>query len=309
MRKLGRLDGSTVTVSPSKAIFAHLFGDSHQHHRKVPTVTNFSLIICIYAKETPAYLAQCLESILAQTVMPDEMVIVKDGPLTDELDAIIDAANFPNEKKIIQLPQNMTQGPARAIGIENAKHCWVAIMDSDDICRPDRFEKQLAMIEQNPDLGLIGGQIAEFTDEPKNADATRAVPQTHDEIAEFTKKRNPFNQMTVMFRRDLAQKAGNYRYFPWFEDYDLWTRMIKTGTICANHPDILVDARTGSGMFARRRGTNYIRHEWRMLKQLKTLGYTTTPGFIRNAAIRLPPRLLPARALAALYYRHVRNKP
>ena len=119
-------------------------------------MVKFTLLMCVYAKENPEHFAICLDSILAQTRLPDEFIIVKDGPLTDELENIIQNLQFPGEFIIIALPENVTQGPARAEGVKAAKNEWIAIMDSDDICRPDRLEKQLQMIEQNPELGLIG---------------------------------------------------------------------------------------------------------------------------------------------------------
>ena len=266
----------------------------------------FSLIISIYAKESPIFLRQCLDSISAQTAKPDELIIVKDGPLTEELETVLikyantEAMQIPTIN-IIALPENVSQGPARAEGVKAAKYEWIAIMDSDDVCRPDRFAKQLKMIENDPELTLIGGQIGEFADDPAQTVATRTVPLSHEEIAEYAKKRNPLNQMTVILKRDSALNAGNYKYFPWFEDYDLWTRMIKGGAVCANHPDILTDARVGSGMYGRRRGTSYIRSEWRMQKQLKGLGFIGLAGFVRNVIVRIPARLLPAKLLATLY--------
>jgi len=263
--------------------------------------------MCVYEKENPEHLKQCLESINELTVMPEEVVIVKDGPLTSELDKVLAEHRFPenshlNENtNIVALPENVTLGPARAAGVEEAKHEWIAIMDSDDICEPDRFEKQLKMIEKNPDLSLIGGQIAEFLDDPTHATATRAVPINLNDIVNFAKIRNPFNHMTVMFKKEAVLKAGNYRYFPLFEDYDLWTRMIKNDTICANHPDVLVDARISGGTYGRRRGFSYIGSEWRMQKQLKKLGLINTLEFIRNVALRIPVRLLPRKVLAGVY--------
>lgn len=262
----------------------------------------------VYAKESPIFLAQCLDSISAQTVKPDELIIVKDGPLTEELEAALRNCRFSGRVHTIALPENVTQGPARAEGLTTARHSWVAIMDSDDICRPDRFEKQLSMIEREPGLGLLGGQIAEFAGDRGDVVATRNVPAAHSEIIRFAKKRNPFNHMTVMLRRDLAIRAGNYRYFPWFEDYDLWTRMISKGAVCANHSDVLVDVRVGSGMYGRRHGASYIRSELRMQKQLKDLGFIGAPGFVRNTALRLPVRLLPEKAVAAVYGKIIRRK-
>jgi glycosyltransferase involved in cell wall biosynthesis len=261
----------------------------------------------VYAKEDPAYFSQCIESIRKQSILPDEWILVKDGPLSDELESVIDGLRFLNELKIIALPQNVTQGPARAEGLKAAKHDWVAIMDSDDLCVPCRFEKQLEMIENDPGLGLVGGQVEEFSVSPDDVIARRTVPLSHDEIIRFAKRRNPFNQMTVMLRRDLALAAGNYRYFRWFEDYDLWTRMIKCGAVCANHPKTLVLARVGAGMYGRRRGISYIQSEWRMQRQLLDMGMINAAEFAANIALRIPVRLLPERCLAAVYNRFARK--
>jgi len=273
----------------------------------------FTLLMCIYEKENPDYLRQCLESIDKQTHLPDEIVIVKDGPLTDELENILANHQFPPKQQhpinvnIIALPENVTLGPARAAGVEVANHEWIAIMDCDDICRPDRFEKQLRMIKDNPELGLIGGQIAEFIDDPGCTEATRAVPTDYTAILRFVKIRSPFNHMTVMFRREAVRSAGNYHLFPWFEDYDLWTRMISNGTICANHPDVLVDARVGNDTYSRRRGLKYIRSEWKMQKQLKALGFINFVGFARNVMLRIPVRLLPGKCLQHAYRKFTRT--
>ena len=267
----------------------------------------FSLLMSVYKKENPQFFLQCIKSILAQTDMPDEWIIIKDGPLTEDLEIILDYLRFPNELKIIALPENVTQGPARAAGVEVARNEWVAIMDSDDVCLPDRFNKQLKMIEENPELDLIGGQIAEFTGSPEHTVSIRHVPVDHKEIIKFAKKRNPFNSMTVMFKRDVALAAGNYRYFPGFEDYDLWVRMIINGATGANHPDVLVNARVGSGMYARRRGLKYIRAEWRMQKQLKTSGFIDGFELARNTVVRVPVRLLPEKGLERAYNRFART--
>jgi len=269
--------------------------------------------MCLYEKENPEHLEQCLNSLCELTVLPNEIVIVKDGPLTDDLEGILlthpllDMAQNSIAINIVALPENVTLGPARAAGVEAATHEWVAIMDTDDVCRSDRFEKQLKMIEQSPELGLIGGQIAEFTDVPEQTITTRIVPTSHEDIVKFAKMRNPFNHMTVMFKKQAVLEAGNYRFFPWFEDYDLWTRMIKNGIICANLSDILVDARIDNETFGRRRGVAYIQAEWNMQKQLKKLNLISTVEFSRNVAIRQPVRMLPSGLLASVYRTFVRK--
>ncbi|MCL2424865.1 MAG: glycosyltransferase [Oscillospiraceae bacterium] len=274
----------------------------------------FSLLLCLYEKENPEHLKQCLESIDEASILPSEIVIVKDGPLTADLEDVLSNHRFPmiaNEHPmnviVVALPENVTLGPARAAGVEAATHEWVAIMDTDDICRRDRFEMQLHVIEQNPDLGLIGGQIAEFIDTPEHTVATRIVPTSHVEIVKFAKMRNPFNHMTVMLKKDAVMKAGNYRFFPWFEDYDLWTRMIKNGIMCANLSDILVDARIDNNTFGRRRGMAYIRLELKMQKQLRDLKLVSNFELLRNVVLRLPARILPSGLLASVYRKFIRN--
>jgi len=284
-------------------------------------MVKFSLLICVYDKECPLHLKRCLESINSLLLGPDEVVVVKDGPLTAELDEVLEGFRFSEGLAVnfIALPENVTLGPARAAGVLAAVHEWVAIMDSDDICRPDRFARQLDLIGRNPELGLVGGQIAEFSgvydgDTEAAGDsgglraATRVVPTGHDDIVRYAKFRSPFNHMTVMFKRDEVLKAGNYRRFPLFEDYDLWTRMIKNGTICANHPDVLVDARIDSSTFGRRRGVSYIRSEWRMQKQLKALGFINNAEFVRNLFLRIPVRLLPGKVLGGVYKGFARKR-
>ncbi|MCL2047493.1 MAG: glycosyltransferase [Defluviitaleaceae bacterium] len=268
-------------------------------------IQKFSVLLCTYAKENPLYLKQALDSLLNQTLLPHEIVIVKDGALTAELESVLADFDFPRTT-VLALPKHGTLGLARAAGVNAAACEWVALMDSDDICEPDRFERQMAIIaSDSPDI--VGGQIAEFDQSPEESLHMRAVPVKHADIVARAKRHNPFNAMSVMFRRDLALSAGNFRYFPDFEDYDLWTRMIKNGAKCANSADILVRARIGGGMYARRRGIRYVRSEWRMQKQLLKIGIVGRLGFVRNVLLRIPIRLLPAKALEIIYKKFTRK--
>ena len=268
----------------------------------------FSLLLCTYKNDNPLHLKDCLDSILASTVHPNEIIIIKDGPLTDELDEVIADTCFPFKKNIISLPTNQTQGIARREGVTAARHEWIALMDSDDIAMPDRFDKQLEVITKDPSIDILGGQIAEFDKDSACVHAIRQVPLSHADIKTRLKTRNPFNAMTVMFKKTAAIKAGNFRYFPGFEDYDLWARMINQGAKCQNCKDILVYARTGSGMYGRRRGLNYIRQEWRMQRQLRQLRITSKWQFVSNILQRIPVRLLPGTFIKKLYIYFTRSK-
>ena len=268
----------------------------------------FSLLLCTYKKDNPQHLKDCLDSILAGTILPSELIIVKDGQLTAELDKVIANTCFPFEKNIISLPTHQTQGIARREGVADAKYEWIALMDSDDIALPDRFEKQLAEIAKDPSIDIIGGQIAEFDKDPALANAIRKVPRTDSDIRVRLKTRNPFNAMTVMFKKTAALKAGNFRYFPGFEDYDLWARMISQGAKCHNCEDVLVYARTGSGMYSRRKGLRYISQEWRMQCELRQLGITTWWQFASNILMRIPVRMLPGTVVKYIYVYFARSK-
>lgn len=266
----------------------------------------FTVLLCTYAKDNPAHLEECLDSLISQTILPSEILIVKDGPLPIELDGVI--KSFPFEVQIISLSAHQTLGLARAEGVKAATHDIIALMDSDDIALPNRFELQLAELAKNPKIDILGGQIAEFNDNPAHAHAVRKVPLAHKDIAKLAKRRNPFNAMTVMFRKQAALEVGNFWYFPGFEDYDLWVRMIKNGAKCQNCEDILVYARTGSGMYSRRHGLNYIRHEWRMQRQLRSLNFIGKWRFMINIAARIPVRLLPKKLLEQVYIRLLRSR-
>lgn len=267
----------------------------------------FSALVSVYAKENPDFFLQCLNSLLSQSVLPDELIIVKDGPLTDELELVLANLKFEGKLIIIALPENVTQGPARASGIAAASCEWVAIMDSDDICCRDRFEKQIRMIEDNPLLGIVGGQIDEFVDLPTRPVSFKLVPEQHRDILRYAKKRNPFNHMTLMLKRDLVTKVGNYAYFPGFEDYDLMVRLLNNGAICANHHDVLVHARVGNGMYGRRRGFTYIRSEWQMQLMMKRIGFINNFELLVNMVMRLPVRLLPSWAIEFIYIQFARR--
>ena len=271
------------------------------------SLVKFSLLLCTYKGENPLHLKECLDSILSSTVYPNEMVIVKDGPLTSELDELISQTDFPFETKTIQLPTNRTLGIARREGVAASKYGWIALMDSDDIMVPERFKIQLASIELNPRIDIIGGQIAEFCTSRDQAHTMRKVPTEHGEIIEFVKKRNPFNAMTVMFKKDLAVKSGNFRYFPGFEDYDLWTRMMMNGAFCRNCDEVLAYARTGDGMYQRRQGLSYVKQELRMQRQMRELGIIGRFRFIGNIIARVPIRMFPHKIVEIVYTKFLRS--
>ena len=181
----------------------------------------------LYIKEKPEYLRLAIDSMLGQTVVPDEIVIVEDGPLTDDLYAVLDEykEKFPQIIRTVRNEKNLGLGLALNAGLKECRNELVARMDTDDISKPDRCEKQLKYFLENPETTILGGQIAEFITEPANIVGRRIVPETDKELKEYIKKRCPFNHMTVMFKKSDVIKVGNYQDWFWNEDYYLWIRL------------------------------------------------------------------------------------
>ena len=178
-------------------------------------------------------------------------------------------------------------------------------MDTDDICVPERFEKQVAFIEQHPDTIIFGGQIAEFGDNVNDIVAYRHVPTEAQEIVKFTQKRCPFNHMTVAYQKSAVINCGGYEDLQ--EDYYLWIKLVAQGQNVANLPDILVYARVGNGMVGRRRGLNQAKAEWRLFKLKYRLGIQGLFSGLFTFALRSGARLLPTTLLKSLYHTFLRK--
>ena len=225
---------------------------------------NFSIITSIYKNDKPEFVRVALESMLVhQTCKPAEIVLVQDGPVPTELSILLSEyeQRYADIMNVICLKQNVGLGNALRLGLENAKYELVARMDSDDICLPNRFEKQIAYFEAHPETDIVGGQMTEFIGEPDNIVGTRVVPCTNAEIYEYMTNRCALNHVTVMFRKDAVLKAGNYQDWFWNEDYYLWIRMMIKNCQFANLPETLVNVRSGADQYARRGGRKYYESE------------------------------------------------
>lgn len=219
----------------------------------------FTVLISVYAKENEKYLADALLSIEKQTVKPNEIIIVEDGPLPERLTKVISnyRENSVISVKSLKLKRNHGLGFALKYGVNNANHELIARMDSDDISVPDRFENQLRAFREDNQLVLIGGQIDEFSGNIENIVSKRWVPSSMEEIKSFMKYRNPFNHPTVMFKKNEILNSGNYHQIQGFEDYDLWARVVAKGYKCINSDKIMVHMRVDDGLYSRRGGLVY----------------------------------------------------
>jgi len=246
---------------------------------------NYSVCTSVYKNDRPEYVRIALDSMLVdQSVKPTEIVLVQDGPVPDGLSSLLTEyeSKYPEVMHVIRLEKNGGLGNALKLGVENAKYDIIARMDSDDICMPDRFERQLAYLKAHPECDIVGGQMTEFIDTPNNVVGKREVPLSNEEIYEYMKSRCALNHVTVMFRKEAVLKVGNYQDWFWNEDYYLWVRMMMACCRFANIPDVAVKVRSGADQYARRGGKKYFDSEIGIKKLMLEKGMITRKEYIIN---------------------------
>lgn len=270
----------------------------------------FSVLISVYEKENPLFLDNSLSSILEhQTIIPNEIIIIKDGTLTKSLDHVLDRyiEEYPSILKVYGYSENKGLGYALNYGLNKSSNEIIFRMDSDDIANPSRFEKQLKvfMMSKN-NLAIIGSNIEEFNCSPHDLNRFRTVPYSSKEINNKKFYRNPFNHMTVAFLKSPILKCGGYKPMAGYEDYYLWIRVLKEYN-GYNLSDNLVYARVGNDMIARRQGFNFFVNEFKFQRTLLTENLITNSVFMKNIFFRLLPRLLPKKILELIYTKILRN--
>ncbi len=256
----------------------------------------YSVLMSVYKNEKADYLRLAMKSMWEQTVPTNDFVLVCDGPLTDELYAVIDEMTLAHpELTVVKSEKNMGLGNALNFGIQYCKNELVARMDSDDISRPDRCEKQLGVFAASKDIAVVSGTIEEFTVSTDVVEARRVLPENQDEIIEFAKKRNPFNHPCVMYKKSAVEAAGGYRDFYLLEDYFLWVRMLKGGAVGCNIKDPLLWMRAGSDMYKRRSGLKYAKSQAALFKYMRDIGFISTSGYLKSVFVRFISSLIPNR--------------
>ena len=269
---------------------------------------NYSILMSVYYKEKPEWLKLSIESMLNQTIKSDDFVIIKDGIGPEELNKIISEyeKKYSDIFNVIQLEKNVGLGPALAIGIEACKNEWIARMDSDDISRVDRIEKEYKVINEE-NIDIVGSNIAEFTDSIENIKAIRKLPEKDEEIKKFAKRRNPFGHPSVMLKKEKVLEAGNYRSYYLCEDYDMWIRMIQIGVKCYNIQENLVYMRISEDFYKRRGGLKYLNSILKFkFEQLKN-GFYKIDDFIISSMASIVVCLLPNNLRDYIYKKVLRK--
>lgn len=268
----------------------------------------YSVVMSVYAKDNPEWLKQAIDSLLNQTIQPDEIVIVEDGPLTLQLNVVMSQYKNSRIISIVRLKKNQGLGNALNIGIEYAKNELIGRMDSDDIAIPNRFQLQLAEFEKHSDLDILGGQIAEFVDNPEETIGCRKVPTTPFEIKQFAHRRSPFNHPTVMYKKSVIQQLGGYdASIIRLEDYDLWLRAIAKGAVCANIDDIILKYRSTTDAVKRRKTFTSLKNHIRARIQFHKRGYISLVDLGYGLVTQIVLFMMPAKLAEIIFKKVVRE--
>lgn len=254
----------------------------------------------LYIKEHPAYLEQCLNSIKEQTLIPDQIIIVEDGPLTKGLYCVLDnwESKLPIERVVLK--ENVGLGVALNHGLKHCSHNIVARMDTDDICYKDRFEKQVSLVARG-DADICGSWVTEFEESIEIINSYRKLPEHNQDVVTAAKNRNPLNHPSVVYRKDAILGVGGYDDVRYFEDYHLWLKLIDKGFCFYNFQEPLVSMRAGNAQLSRRGGVEYAKFELSFFNICRNEGLMSTYDSLKNSVLRIPLRLMPRPMLGKVY--------
>ena len=268
----------------------------------------FSVLIPVYYKDNPSFLTDALQSIEDQTLVPTEIVIVKDGPVPREIDEVISCfiQHCSIDTSVVPLKENRGLGNALNEGLARCNNNVIARMDADDISMKERFEVQFGVLRAG-EYDLVGSVVEEFSSENPRVSRLRKVPETHDDIVRFAKRRNPVNHPTVMFRKEAVEAAGGYKEIAGFEDYFLWARMLVNGSKFFNVQEPLLRFRTDKNTFRRRGGIAYLGREISFRKQLVEIGLISPWELVFDLFPRTLLRLAPNKLRRFVYARLLRS--
>lgn len=264
----------------------------------------FSVLMAVYHKDSPELLYMALESVYANTLQPSNVVLVQDGPIGQNLSEVIAKYQARKNFSLIELPFNKGLANALNVGLNYIDTPFVFRADADDYNLPDRFERQLVALQAGYDL--VGGAIVEVDKDGKSI-AMRQVPISEDDIRSFISKRNPFNHMTVAYRRSTIVNVGGYPEIFLKEDYALWALMLANGAKVKNLSETLVHATAGVNMYKRRGGLRYARSEIDIQLFLIKCGLQSIQGAIFIGLLRAIVFLMPSYFRGFIYEKFLRN--
>lgn len=265
----------------------------------------YSVLMSLYKKEKPEYLELAIDSMLNQTVKPDEIVIVEDGPLTRELYDVLDKYN--GEITRVVNKKNLGLGLALNVGLNVCRNDLVARMDTDDISKNDRCEKQLKVFEENSDLSIVGSWVDEFYDDPNKVVSTRVVPSKSEQIFEFAKRRSAFNHPAVMYRKSKVLENNGYSDLRRNQDVDLFGRMLYSGCKAQNIEESLLYFRSNDDLAKRRKSWENSKSYIETIKRFYKMGYSSFWDYLFVACAQTGMFIMPVKIQHMVYKKFLRK--
>ena len=266
----------------------------------------FAVLMAVYAKDNVELFISAVESVFANSLEPDQMVLVVDGPIPIDLSNSVHFLAGKYSIEILHLPTNLGLASALNQGLNMVRTEWVLRADADDINLPSRFQFQADIINSsNNTIDLLGGAIQEV-DSSGNYLGVRKTVEFHQDIFRFALKRCPFNHMTVGYKKEFVVKSGGYPEIFLKEDYALWASMLNAGAISYNSPEILVLASAGDGMYKRRGGFSYAFAEIELQRHFVKINFKTNPEALFDGFLRAFVYLMPSFLRGLIYEKFLR---
>lgn len=269
----------------------------------------YSALVAVYHKESPSHLELCMDSIFAQSIPPDEFVLVCDGPLTEDLeDVIAKQIERHSSLKVVRLADNRGAAVAFEEGSKACSYDLIQKLGSDDFCRPERAELQLRRYAEDPSLAVVGGFTQAFYEVPGDSSIVKVVPCENDQIRLFARRRSPFNDGTVMYRKSAFRAVGGYApELVRAQDYDVYVRILSAGYKTCNIPHVLADGREGKDAILRRKTWSHFKCfaavRWRIHKS----GYSSFVDFLIPCAAQAIMLVMPSRICSLIYRKALRT--
>lgn len=269
----------------------------------------YSVLMSLYQKENPEYLQLALDSMINQSIKPDEIVLVEDGPLTDQLYSVVDfyQKSYPDIMHIYVNKENLGLGLSLNNGLKICKNEFIARMDTDDISKPYRCDKQLKKFEEHPELSIVGSYVDEFCDSTDNIISIRKVPLKTKDIYEFAKRRSAFNHPAVMYRKSKVLEYGGYANLKRNQDVDLFGRMLFAGCLAENIDESLLWFRSSQDLSKRRKSWENTRTYIATIKKFWRMGYSSFSDYIVVLIAQTIMYIMPVKVQNIIYKKFLRS--
>jgi glycosyltransferase involved in cell wall biosynthesis len=279
-------------------------------HDVIADAMAYSVLIPVYKGDLPEQLKFAVESMMKQTVKPEEIVIAIDGPIGTELKTAIAEFKCQNEKlfSIYRFDVNEGLGKLLNKALPLCRNEYIARMDADDYSHPERIEKQFEILKAHPEIDVVGCNVDEFFGSIDNVVARVILPETSDAIYAFAKKRCPIRHCALLYRKSDVIKAGNYSVQDYVQDYDLIVRLLQNGFNVYNIQKPLVLVRINKDFYRRRGGLRYLRCIYTAKKNFLESGFMSFKEFIVSFSAHALVVLMPTCLRTIVYNRFLRGK-